>query len=83
MREREVKYEKENPETVVILCGHILFVVNNHIRKFHAALYRCRAVLLARVDALCEFLEATSSDTDEEQLHRKILNPFLDMLTSL
>ena len=40
------------------------------------------AVLLALVEAMCESLPATSSDTDEEQLHQNIFNVFLDMVTS-
>ena len=39
------------------------------------------AVLLSLVDAMCEFLAATSSDTGEEELHENI-NVFLDLVTS-
>ena len=39
------------------------------------------AVLLALVDAMCELLAATSSDTDGEELHQNISNVFLDTVT--
>ena len=38
--------------------------------------------LLALVDAMCEIPAATSSDTDEEELHQNIFSAFLDMFTS-